>query len=390
MQPKSFSATALQTAGLCLARYKAEAIDRGRGIENVAASLGTSCHDALEMYVVSCYINKTQEPTLELLVDLYKMSFMKTFATSDLDDPKFKEGLGMVKAWWKRTDFSDFTVISAEVKENFPVPVLIGGAKHRIPFNYIWDRHDRLNDGDIRVVDYKTNQASLNTDQLRDKVQARCYSLACRIKYPDAERIWIEFDMLRHDGPVGVVFSRTDDAKTWRWIKSEAQRIIDTPDDRVPERLNGECLFCVRKSSCTLLKKNIDAGGVFGHGTATEMVDLRASLEYQKKAAEAAIKELDEIILGESRATDVMDFESDMHVLSVGTSARRGVDPDRVAMVIGEELFKAYGSSSITLGSVDKLLKSDEIDEDQKKALGSLISKKYGEPKVSVKSKPTI
>lgn len=376
----------MQTASSCLARYKAENIDRGRGISNIAAELGTSCHDALEMYVVAVYINKTHEPDIEFITDLYKMSFMKTFGTSDLGDPKFKEGLAMVKAWWKRTDFTGFTVISAEVKENFPIPTSVGN----IPFNYIWDRHDQMDDGDVRVVDYKTNQASLNTEQLRNKVQARCYSLACRIKYPEAKRIWIEFDMLRHDGPVGVVFSREDDVNTWAWIKGEAQRIIDTPDSKVPERLNGECLFCVRKTSCTLLQKNIATGGAFSHGTAVDMVDLRANLEYQKKAAEAAIKELDEIILGESKATDVIDFESESNSLVIASTGRRGVDPDRVRMVIGEELFSAYGNASITLATVEKLLKGDEISEQQKVQLGSLISKKYGEPKVSVKAKAVI
>lgn len=392
MRPKTFSASAFNVAELCLARYKAEIIERGGGgAANTAATLGTSVHNALELFVQTAIIKQEQEPSLKYLIDLFKMSYMQTFGTADLETQEYLEGYEMLCNWHKRVqpggvhDFSTFEVISCEIKENFPIKTSIGD----IPFNYVWDRHDQLGESEFRVVDYKTNRWGINPADLKKKIQARAYGLAAQIKYPQATRIWVEFDMLRHDGPVGISFSRADNAATWKFFKELAKRIIDTPDDEAEEKLNGECLFCVRKTQCKALLKNIAVGGIHSV-SAPEAVDLRAQLEYQVKAAAAAIKELDAKILTEAREQDVMEFESDIHTLQIGVSSRRSIDPEMAEMVIGPELFRKYGGMSLTITNVEKLLKGSELDTEKKKQLKSLIYQKKGEPSVKVLSKNPI
>lgn len=384
MQPKSFSASALHVAELCPARYKAENIDRARGIGNDAANLGTSVHGALELFMQARM--RDENPDLKYLHDMFRLSFMQTFGTADTDREDYLEGMDMLTKWLKRQEFDTYTVLSCEVKENFMVPTSIGD----IPFNYIWDRHDQLGENEYRVVDYKTNRWGINPQDLKKKVQARAYGLAAQIKYPDAERIWVEFDMLRHDGPVGIVFTRDENAATWRFIKEKAKEIIETPDVEVEERLNPECLFCVRKQSCEALRKNIGAGGIFSVGSAVDAVDLRASLEYQQKAVASAIRELDNFIISEAKEADVIEFESDLNMLSIGVSSRRAIDADMVEKVIGPELFGRYGGRSFTMESVDKLLKGSQLDDSQKSQLRGLIYKKNGEPSIRVSPKNPI
>ena len=390
MKPISLSATAMQVAGLCLSRYNSEMIERGRGIQNIAASLGTSVHNSLEMYVKTCYLEmdptKKQSPEIKYLLELFKMNYIITFGTSDINSEEYVDGVDMLKRWHKRTDFTQFTVISSEVKKNFPVKTSIGP----IPFNYILDRLDLIGPNEYRVNDYKTNRAGLRPEGLRDKWQARCYALAMQIEHPDASRIWVEFDMLRHDGPVGISFSREDNAATWRHLKSEAERIIATDGSRAPETLNAECLFCVKKASCNALRKNLAVGGVFSIGTAAEAVDLRAQLGYQKKAIESAISEIDNIILAEASTTDVYTFESETNIMEITAYARRGADAELVERVIGEALFKKYAGTKITIANIDKLLKGTEIDDDQKRQLKNLIRKQMGEPTVKTHPKNTI
>lgn len=392
MKPKTFSASAFNVAELCLARYRAEIIERGGGTSgNTAATLGTAVHGALELYVQTAILKQEQEPSLKYLIDLFKMSYMQTYGTADLDTQEYLEGYEMLCNWHERTqaggvhDFNEFKVLSCEVKENFPIKTSIGD----IPFNYVWDRHDQLGESEYRVVDYKTNRWGIRPDDLKKKIQARAYGLAAQIKYPHATRIWVEFDMLRHDGPVGIVFSKGENAATWRFFKELAKRIIDTPDDEVQETLNGECLFCVRKTQCKALLKNIAVGGIHSV-SAPEAVDLRAQLEYQVKAAAAAIKELDTKILTEAKEQDVMEFESDLHTLQIGVSSRRAVDPEMVEMAIGPELFNKYGGRSFTITTVEKLLKGKELSDEQKKSLRGLIYQKKGEPSVKVVAKNPI
>lgn len=385
MQPKSLSATAINVAQLCLARYKAEHIDRGRGFAGTAASLGTAVHGGLEMYVKSVYIEKKMEPSLKLLEDFFKMSYMSVFG-SETTTVEYMEGLEMSRRWFKRTDFSEFKVISCEIKENFLIPTSIGN----IPFNFIWDRHDQLDTNVYRVVDYKTNRWGLNPADLYKKVQARAYGVAAQIKYPNAERIWVQFDMLRHEGPVGVVFTRDDNIEMWRFLKREAQRIVDTPDDDVPETLNPECLFCPRVTTCGAVQKNLAVGGILSVAHPSEFVDLRAKLEWQKKAVSSALAKLDEVILGRAKVDEVFEYESDDNLVTIGMSSRRSVDAERVEHVIGTNLFERFANKSITMADIDKLLKGNQLSDVQKKQLTSLIYFKKGDPSVSVKPKNPI
>jgi RecB family exonuclease len=388
MKPKSFSATALEVAELCPARYGAENVARGRGIENNAAGLGSSVHDALENFVKLCHLDKSHEPTLALLLDLYKMGYMTIMGTTDFETEDFYDGEAMLKKWFARTDFSSFEVISCEIKENF----VVNTSQGPIPFNYIWDRHDRLDETTLRIVDYKSNRWGINADDLRKKVQARCYALAAAIKYKDQnyEKIWVEFDMLRHDGPVGVLFTREDNAATWSWLKQTAERILAMDENNLEERLNPNCNWCVRKASCGALHKNVAVGGIMAIGSAVEAVDQRAALEYQKKGIQNLIDELDTIILAEAKKKEVFEFESDLNKLSIGVSSRRTADAERVEQVIGERLFLKYGGKSITVTNIEKMCKSPDLTDEQKKQVRSLIYKKTGEPSVKVSAKNPI
>jgi hypothetical protein len=381
--PKSFSASALNVAELCMARYKAEQIERSKGIGKAPASLGTSVHGALEEFVKHTILEGHEEHyDLLTLLMFFRTSYMNTFNTSDPSGEIFDDGIEMLTRWFERQDFKGVTVLSCEVKENFPVKTTIG----EIPFNYIWDRFDQIGEGEYKVVDYKTNRWGIRPQDLKKKIQARCYGLAAQIKKPDAKRIWVEFDMLRHD-PVGIVYTREENIATWKFIKELAERIIATPVDETPETLNAECRFCVRMQSCGALKRNIASGGIYTVTSAADAVDRRATLEYQAKAIEAAIRELDEMILTEARAQDILEFESEMNRLEITLSAKRSVDPEMVARVIGDDLFKEYGGVSITMANVDKLLKSKKLDDAKKSQLRSLIFKKVGEPSVKIHPK---
>lgn len=389
MIPSSLSASSLNVAELCLARWKAENFHRSKGMGGSAASLGTSCHGALEMFV-----NATRPElggdeskwTLKFLLDLYRLSYMETFGTVDATGDIFDDGVAMLTDWFKRQDFTGVTVISTERKHNFPIPTSAG----EIPFNYIWDRFDQIGEKEFKVVDYKTNRWGLNPGDLKRKIQARCYGLAAAIQLKaqglEYERIWVEFDLLRHS-PVGIVYTHAENVATWNFIKELAERIIATPEDETPETLNPECRFCVRKLTCTALQRNIAVGGSFSISSAEEAVDLRATLEYQKAAITSALVELDEIILTDARERDMIEFESDMNKLTIGVSSLRAIDPERAQLVLGDELFAKYGSHSITMGNIDKLIKGKELTDEQKAQLKAMIYKKRGEPRVKVLAK---
>lgn len=378
MIPRTLSASSLLVAESCLARWTAEYFHRAGSPGGDAANVGTSVHYALEMYVKACIIEETHEPTLSLIMDLYKMGYMQTFDTANLATENFMDGASLVEKWWKRTNFDGFKVISAEQKSTFPVKTSAGD----IPFNYIWDRADQLGPKEYRIVDYKTVRLPITATGLKEKIQPRCYGLAGQIQFPDAERIWVQFDLLRHD-PVGIVFTREDNAATWRFLKASAERLIDTDEKDPPEKLNPDCRYCVRKHACVTLQKNVMAGGVFSIDPETAP-DRRAEVKYAMDALKVMADDLDKIILQHAESNMTLEWQTEKTKVTIGARSQRSIDAERAAKVIGSDLVAQYGKLNIT--DVDKLLKPDnpQLTDDQKRQLKALIVRTTGEAGVKV------
>lgn len=389
MIPASISATAMTVATQCMARYAAENMGKNRTGSGAPAQLGTACHNALEDYVKTCHMDREgserAEPTLKYLIDLYRMHFMVEFDAIDPEGDMYEDGLEMMKNWHARTDFTGFTVYSVEEKKPFPVTVTDNdGVQHSIPFNYIFDRLDQLDETTYRVVDYKSWRAAIQSDDLTNKLQARAYALACQIQFPHATKIWVQFDQLRYDS-VGIVFTREQNINTWRYLQKWLRVILNTPVEDAKETVNPDCKWCLRKASCGAITRNTAAGGVAGMPL-VNIIDRRAALEAQASAIEWAMKELDEALLAAAKNDDTEKLYSDKHEVYWSRSSRRGIDRmDVLEGIVGPQMMERFGKRSVTMSQLDKLLKDPALTAEQKKQVKALVSISYGEPKVKIK-----
>ena len=368
MIPKTISASSLNTADLCLARYKAENLDFTPSPRDaVAANIGTSVHGGLQYYVQAVYIDKTASPSLELLEKFYRESYLKTFDSVEYDTPEYKDGWDLCVKWFNRTDLSGREVLSVERKLRLPVPSSVGD----IPMTYIIDRLDRYEeDGKVilEVVDYKTIRAMLSPDQVRAKLQARIYDLAIRSQYKDQyDEIRVIFDLLRHD-QVGVIFRREEAVETWTGIKARLERIIATDGANPPETLNSECPYCVRKTQCSALRRNIAGGGIFKIADDIGAVaKMRMEMQYQSKGLEAAIAELDGILIEKAKQEKVLRYTEDGLEVSISARKTRNIDSVAAAKILGPDVMARYGKLNVT--TVDKLIASEELTPEQVAAL---------------------
>src|SRR5690606_25707099 len=173
-------------------------------------------------------------------------------------------------AAWHKRHVSDGgltnEVLSVEQKLNFPIKTSAG----MIPFTYILDRLDKIENGVYEVVDYKSIRAYIRPEELKGKIQPRAYALAIQIQYPDAEKIFVSFDMLRHNEKIGVTFTRQDNIDTYRYLQRAAERIIATDEDKTEETINEECKWCIKKTTCDTLARSVAAGTV--HSLTIEQV----------------------------------------------------------------------------------------------------------------------
>lgn len=389
MQPTSLSASSVETYEACPALWKAQYIDKARGPSGRAAELGTACHSVLQSVVENCRaVLADPAPLGEYVTDSVLLNFWdREFNRMALDPKQFDEGKEMLLRWYNRNlDLNVAQVESTEVKSSFELYYTVDTpgekTKFTVPVNYIWDRSDRrpYNGGfEIEVVDYKTVSAPITTEGLHRKIQARLYSLAARLAYPDAERIWVTYDLLRYE-PVGTVFTIDEDRETWLYLQSVFKRIIE--DEQAREQLNPNCRWCLRKLSCEELTKNTKAGGSLALNDPKAAADQRAQLDAARSALGAAINELDEVILKYCEQEEIFEFGTDNNSVKISARKTRDIDTTTVVQIVGEEIAAEYGK--IGVSAVDLMLKDSRLSSDQRGQLKQAFTNKFSEPSVKV------
>lgn len=375
MRLKSLSASSAQVYEECPSRWAVEIRDRIPQPPNSAADLGTACHEAFDRLVKNGQHLLTQAEQLQWVVQHYDDAYHELFA----DTSRYDEGKDMCTDWVKRMYplWGERTVLSAEEKKHFMLKTSAG----EVPFNYIMDRKDQLNNGDIEVVDYKSIIKPLTPEQMRSRIQVRAYALAAQKEHPEAERIWVTYDLLRYD-PVSVVFTKAENRATWVYLHNLANRII--ADQDAEERLGPGCKWCVRAHVCKSLRKHIDLDGIMSIDTleaaAQLLIEVQGMKEGIAQLERKATDRVDQLMEGEQ----LTEWAGDAVEIKYRIQGRRHVDSERLRKVVGDELFLRYEAHRMS--GFDRLMASDELDPTTKSLARQLVQKNYSEP-VPVASK---
>ena len=375
MKPKSLSASAVKAFSTCPSRWVAESHKRmGKG--GSAANLGTAVHGALENWVKGDH-HKMPSSGFNIMEKMFEVEYVGLFG---MDDDRFSEGVDMLRDWYKRNHPfpEDLTVLSTERKSNFKLKTSIGD----IPFNYIWDRCDRMANGDIDVVDYKTIMRPLSHDQMKMDIQVRSYALAAAIQYKDEpyERIWVTLDMLRHGDPISVNFTRDENMQTWDFLHTVAEEVIAMDVNFPPEKVNGLCRFCVRKSVCKTLEEYATMGTSASLGSIEEVIDRRAMLYNASKGLESAIADLDEELLAAAEEQETLEFESAAYRALIRSRRRRSIDADMVKRIVPDEVWDEYGAAKLTMTNLDKMLDDDRLDSNMRGRINQMVDVRLSSP----------
>lgn len=385
MIPSTLSATSVGIAENCLSRWGAEMLDKSARVSNDAARLGSSVHGGLEAYVRDVHIDQTQPRSFDLLRMYYMVSFGEQFGYVDQSSALYKDGLDLIQKWFDRTDLNKTKVVSVEVKKTFPLKTSIG----EVPFTYIFDRLDLTEDGVYRVVDYKTSRWNVTSEDLRKKIQARVYALALMIEHPELDRVWVQFDMLRWGDPVGVMFTKDENRKTYRYLKAQAERIIKTAREDAPETLNSECKFCIKVTSCAAVASNAAAGGIMGLDL-QKQIDRYALLDAQRAAIASALASLETQITAAAKEDSWYEAEGVTARAKFKTSRRRYVDADLVSHMVPPQIWAKYGSHKISLEDFTNMCNDPALSAGDRTRLRGMVSEGFGQPKLKVEMKKGI
>lgn len=381
MIPKSLSASSLLVSEACLARWKVENHDKAPQASSEPADIGTTCHFALEHFVKAVYLDeRVAWDDVKYLNDMYEIGYVETFGTTNTDTDAFRDGAAMVAKWYDTNKGGlPHKVISCEVKSSFDVNTSIGP----IPFNYIWDRFDQIDETTFEVVDYKSWRKPVSSQDMKKKIQPRAYALAAQIEHPEAEKIWVSFDQLRYE-MVGTVFTKEDNAATWRYLKKAAERIIATDENAVEEKLNPDCKWCIRKASCDTLLAASAGGAVVGLSF-DEVVRRKDAIANALIALKYADDELDKMIIAEAQHQDKFELETDDYEVKLSSRPRRSPNSSAIAHIVGPDLSLKYGNFTMT--QIDKMLKNEKLSEAQIAEIQSNVNQTWSEPSAKVTRK---
>ncbi|AKJ71727.1 hypothetical protein TIN2_37 [Tsukamurella phage TIN2] len=396
MKLTTISASSLQTFEGCTHRFFLENVQRTPtpGGSSNPAKLGSAVHDTLERVVTESYVDKVCELEWTRIVAYFKQEFMKQFQTvPDVKNTWYADGLDMLERWFERTNLENVEVLMVEKKVRVPIKTSIGD----VPYTFIFDRLDRFEeDGKviIRVVDYKTWRQVLTSTALREKPQARLYGMAIQLAFKELaaelgeelkpDEIWVCFDQLRYD-TAEVRLTRDDNIETWKYVRRVAERIIAEPD---PGRrtLNSECQFCVAKSTCPLVTKNVDAGGIMAiQGDRNEMAKRFLELDGAAKAIKYAIDEIVEEMLKDAMDQDEVEYDTEDYSVEFKSSRRKSYEPAKVREIVGDAIFAQM--DKVTNAEVEKLLKGAALSPSQKSLLRSSVKETISEPKPKIVKK---
>lgn len=375
MKPISVSASSLNNWFACQALFAAANLDRVPEFgEKTAANVGTAVHYALEKFVEEVYLKKiTDWDNQRRLLELYHEGFLKTFGHSNKVSEEFKDGLALVKKWHKRTDLSEWEILSVEQYRQVPI------GNTGVKLTYIFDRIQRMVDSNgrtiLKVVDYKTIQRNYSHEQLRVMLQMRLYGLAAAIQAKNEgwvpDEIWVELDLLRQNDPVGIQISREENAETWQLLLDVVGLILQTDESKASRTLNPNCKYCPVAASCPQLKKHVAAGGVLGKSIEEMVMDFYEATA-QADALKGLLTQLETLISSYAEKIEKTKFTVGNQQVVISAGNRRGLSDAGVAAgIIGPELMQMFGK--LNIGDVDKLLDSDQITETQKAKLRRLI-----------------
>lgn len=404
LRPKTISASSLANAQDCLSKFAAVNLEFIPEVgKKEPAAMGSVIHHVLQWFVYYVWIKKTHSwDDMDLFMRLYEEGWVLHFKTCDTRSKWYDEGLELALSWHERTDLSEVEVLSVEEKRRTPVP----SAKYDrtksaeqnweennaaiVPLSYIWDRadwyvHPITGLTHVRIVDYKSQYLNLTQSQLVAKLQCQIYAMVAMIYFKDRQPdvIEVELDMLRY-GPVNAKFSTTQCVKTWRDLRNELQRILDTSISQAKRMrtLGPGCRYCPIAPTCDKLKANIDGGGLMSLDL-EQTVQLRADLEAQMKTSKVLIEQADLMIAAEAIELDMLEFTVGQWEIELKSTGRSNIPQDQAQIIMGTEIYANY--APLTMAKYKQLMKSDTIlTEDQKIQLSMIVEKTFSDPKVRV------
>lgn len=243
------SYTALQTFGQCPQKYKFQEIDKLPAKKSKEAIFGTLVHGALEYM----YSNDPVFPTLDEILSRFQEKLRSaTFPKDEL--PRFEKlGMQLLTKFYKINPPWNANAIGLETFFEIEISPTNNTAEepHRITGKI--DRMDKLTDGRVEIIDYKTSRRLPSQAEVDADLQLAIYQQAALKRWPNLKPkdVLLSLYFLRANEKL----STTKDAAATKQLEahileriSEIEKARET--NQFPPKPSALCEWCSYKPHC--------------------------------------------------------------------------------------------------------------------------------------------
>jgi len=372
MRPLSYTQIALyQSCPLC---YKLQYIDGLKPKDKWYFSFGSTLHLCAQYFFK---VRVPPPPSLEELLQFYEENWISEGYESADEEANYKTyGRDILSKFWE-IHSADFRMPVA-VERVFYIDI------EGIKLRGFLDRVDKLDNGGLSIVDYKTNQGLFTKDDLEKNLQLTLYQLA-------AEQTWhmpverLTLYHLRSNTPCSCAArDETQLEEARHQVLEVAENIIG---ERFPATENQYCP-CDFAEHCPYYRQKIvpeiEETDVLQGMAVDEAVERYVSLQAQIKELESQLDEIKRVIVNVCQTEGLNRVYGREHAVTYRLVEKTGFSEDEVrALLEPEGLW--HRVLSLDQYRLKQLITDEAIAKDVRRKLEALRQVISSSPRLWVK-----
>lgn len=246
------SYSALETFKRCPLKFKFQYIDKIRTPKSKEAAFGTLLHSALKILHEPGLIIPTEEDILKFISDNWDASL---YGSEQESAAAFGQAIKIMKEYYAKNYPADFNVLALET--SFEVPVQTGQELHLLTGKI--DRVDKLGDGALEVIDYKTAKKMPSQETVDKDLQLAVYHLGVANRWPSlvekGRELKTSLYFLKHGEKLSTTRTPKDLTATKESIIKDFEIIGQAAKNaKFPPTPNALCDWCEFQKNCPYFK----------------------------------------------------------------------------------------------------------------------------------------